>query len=79
MVVILARSVFMNPTLSAMSSLSIDNVRKVYPGGTVAVREYSLDITDGEFLVLVGPSGCGKSTLPDRGPGGHHRRHDLDR
>ncbi len=46
-----------------MSSLSIENVRKVYPGGTVAVRECSLDITHGEFLVLVGPSGCGKSTL----------------
>ena len=46
-----------------MSSVTLRNVEKVYPGGTVAVRDCSLDITDGEFLVLVGPSGCGKSTL----------------
>ena len=34
----------------------------MYPGGTVAVDELSLDIRDGEFMVLVGPSGCGKTT-----------------
>ncbi|MCA1736471.1 MAG: sn-glycerol-3-phosphate ABC transporter ATP-binding protein UgpC [Actinobacteria bacterium] len=36
---------------------------KVYPGGTRVITDVSLNISDGEFLVLVGPSGCGKSTL----------------
>ncbi len=35
---------------------------KVYPDGTRAVSDMSLDIEDGEFMVLVGPSGCGKTT-----------------
>ncbi len=40
-----------------------DDVSLVYPGGTKpAVSHLTLDITEGEFLVLVGPSGCGKST-----------------
>lgn len=46
-----------------MVSLSLRDVEKIYPGGTHAVRGCSLEIADGEFLVLVGPSGCGKSTL----------------
>ena len=46
-----------------MSSLSLTDVEKIYPGGAHAVRGCSLEIADGEFLVLVGPSGCGKSTL----------------
>jgi multiple sugar transport system ATP-binding protein len=37
-------------------------VSKVYPDGTRAVADMSLDIEDGEFMVLVGPSGCGKTT-----------------
>jgi multiple sugar transport system ATP-binding protein len=37
-------------------------VSKIYPDGTKAVSEMSLDIEDGEFMVLVGPSGCGKTT-----------------
>src|SRR5204862_7973122 len=37
-------------------------VRKIYPDGTRAVNEMTLDIEDGEFMVLVGPSGCGKTT-----------------
>src|SRR6267143_908324 len=40
----------------------MDHVDKVYPGGAKAVADFSLDIDDGEFMVLVGPSGCGKST-----------------
>ena len=37
-------------------------MEKVYAGGVKAIDDLSLDITDGEFMVLVGPSGCGKST-----------------
>ena len=45
-----------------MASVSLRNVRKVYPGGAVGVGGVDLEIRDGEFVVLVGPSGCGKST-----------------
>ena len=46
-----------------MARISYDGVWKRFPDGTEAVRDFSLDIHDGEFLVLVGPSGCGKSTV----------------
>src|SRR5439155_20723321 len=45
-----------------MASVTFDHVTKTYAGGTHAVDDLQLQITDGEFLVLVGPSGCGKST-----------------
>jgi multiple sugar transport system ATP-binding protein len=45
-----------------MAGVSFDHVSKVYPDGTRAVDQISLDIDDGEFMVLVGPSGCGKTT-----------------
>ena len=45
-----------------MAGVTIEGVRKVYPGGEVAVEGATFDVRDGEFLVLVGPSGCGKST-----------------
>ncbi|MGH9032188.1 MAG: ABC transporter ATP-binding protein [Acidimicrobiia bacterium] len=45
-----------------MAQVALDEVSKIYPGGTVAVDDLSLDIRDGEFMVLVGPSGCGKTT-----------------
>ena len=45
-----------------MAEVSLKDVSKVYPDGVEAVRNVSLDVGDGEFLVLVGPSGCGKST-----------------
>jgi len=46
-----------------MANVSLKNVKKVYPGNVAAIKGVSLDIADGEFVVLVGPSGCGKSTL----------------
>ncbi len=45
-----------------MATISLDNVTKVYPNGVKAVDGLSLDVADGEFMVLVGPSGCGKTT-----------------
>ncbi len=45
-----------------MGQIVLDHVTKVYPGGVKGIDDLSLDIADGEFMVLVGPSGCGKST-----------------
>jgi multiple sugar transport system ATP-binding protein len=45
-----------------VAEVAFDNVDKVYDNGVKAVDNLSLDIHDGEFLVLVGPSGCGKTT-----------------
>ena len=45
-----------------MARVSLESISKVYPDGTVAVRDFSLEIADGELVVLVGPSGCGKTT-----------------
>jgi multiple sugar transport system ATP-binding protein len=46
-----------------MASILIDHVSRTFPDGTEAVKDVELEITDGEFMILVGPSGCGKSTL----------------
>ena len=45
-----------------MASVSLKSVRKVYDNGIVAVNDFSIEIENEEFIVLVGPSGCGKST-----------------
>src|SRR3954447_1455355 len=45
-----------------MAGVTFDGVTKTYPDGTTAVNALSLEISDGEFMVLVGPSGCGKTT-----------------
>src|SRR4051795_10975823 len=46
-----------------VSGIRLENVSKVYPNGVCAVEDISLEINEGEFVVLVGPSGCGKTTL----------------
>ena len=46
-----------------MATIVLDGVTKVFDDEVVAVDDLSLEIGDGEFMVLVGPSGCGKSTI----------------
>ncbi len=45
-----------------MAEIVIDRVRKSY-GPLTVLKDFSLHVADGEFVVLVGPSGCGKSTM----------------
>ena len=45
-----------------MAKVRLENVYKIYPNGVKAVKDFSLNIQDEEFVVFVGPSGCGKST-----------------
>jgi multiple sugar transport system ATP-binding protein len=46
-----------------VAEIILDNVSKRFPGGTLAVRNASFTIREGEFFIVVGPSGCGKSTV----------------
>jgi multiple sugar transport system ATP-binding protein len=45
-----------------VASVVFDEVTKVFDGRTAALQDFSLEVADGEFMVLVGPSGCGKTT-----------------
>ncbi|PHQ41593.1 sugar ABC transporter ATP-binding protein [Halorubrum sp. C191] len=45
-----------------MADVTLNNATKQYPDGVIGAEEVNLEITDGEFLILVGPSGCGKTT-----------------
>jgi multiple sugar transport system ATP-binding protein len=46
-----------------VAAVKLDRVTKIYDGGVLAVDELSLEVDDGELLVLLGPSGCGKTTI----------------
>src|SRR5687767_4929184 len=46
-----------------MAAIEMKNIVKEYGDGFAAVNDVSIDVADGEFMILVGPSGCGKSTL----------------
>jgi multiple sugar transport system ATP-binding protein len=45
-----------------VAQIALEGITKTFPDGTTAVSDLTLDIEDGEFMVLVGPSGCGKTT-----------------
>jgi multiple sugar transport system ATP-binding protein len=47
---------------STVASVRLENVKKVFVGGIVAVQDINISVQDKEFAVLVGPSGCGKTT-----------------
>ncbi|HEY7042756.1 MAG TPA: sn-glycerol-3-phosphate ABC transporter ATP-binding protein UgpC [Nocardioidaceae bacterium] len=46
-----------------MAAIEMKNIVKQYGDGFAAVNDVTIDVADGEFMILVGPSGCGKSTL----------------
>jgi multiple sugar transport system ATP-binding protein len=46
-----------------MASVDFEHVDKTYPGGSLAVSDFTLRVEDGELMAVVGPSGCGKSTV----------------
>jgi multiple sugar transport system ATP-binding protein len=46
-----------------MASVDFEHVDKTYPGGSLAVSDFTLHVEDGELMAVVGPSGCGKSTV----------------
>ena len=57
---VFAEALPLRPT--AMATVILKNVKKIYDNKVTAVHDFNLEIADKEFIVLVGPSGCGKST-----------------
>ena len=53
----------MTPSPASAPLLALDGLRKVFPGGAIAVDDVSLTVGEGETLAVVGESGCGKTTL----------------
>jgi putative spermidine/putrescine transport system ATP-binding protein len=51
------------PEAAEVPAISLQGVRKEFPGGVVAVHDLDLDIAEGEFVTLLGPSGSGKTTV----------------
>src|SRR5678816_4863776 len=49
--------------VTKMADVQLKGVSKIYPGNIRAIAPTTVEIDDGEFVILVGPSGCGKSTL----------------
>ncbi|WP_277468308.1 MULTISPECIES: ABC transporter ATP-binding protein [unclassified Paenibacillus] len=49
--------------MSKNQLVMMDSLEKIYPNGTIAVKDATLEVGEGEFLCFVGPSGCGKSTI----------------
>lgn len=60
-----------------MAEVVLDKICKSFGGKFHVIKDLSLTVRDGEFLILVGPSGCGQIHGPshDRRAGGHHQRH----
>lgn len=46
-----------------MSKVLLENVGKTFDGKKMVLNDFSLQIDDGDFVVLIGPSGCGKTTI----------------
>jgi multiple sugar transport system ATP-binding protein len=61
-----------------MAEIVLDHVTKRYPDGATPVKDLSLTIADGEFVILVGPSGCGKSTTLNMIAGNEKAPRDRD-
>ena len=58
-----ARAAPVAATATAAPMISVRNLTKTYKNGTRALKDISIDVRAGEFLVILGPSGAGKSTL----------------